>query len=299
MKQWSSIGLIQIAMNLRSEFERLLYSAVTVMVSRSLVSLAIILSLGLLISCGESSEQNLRRAAEAWDSGDYSVAAEEYEQYLAVNPTGSRSSEARFQLANIYYLNLRKYEAARSHYVAFLSHDPAHANSFAARERLAEVLAELGRSYEAIAEFENLNPQDDNERRRIRLRIAELYVDQKNYNQALTEYEKVTEAHEYDEMSEQAYQREAAIYHITRAQYQLALPLYQKLATLTKNPETRRRALYGVSDCYSAMYRFDEAIKTLREIKDEGEQPEITRRISNLEQRRREVGHAWSGRSQP
>ena len=265
------------------------------MQSRSLFTILISL---LVVSCGRSSEQNLRRAAEAWDSGDYVVAAEEYEQYLTDNPTGSRSGEARFQLANIYYLNLHRYEAARTQYVAFLSQEPSHPNSFAARERLAEVLAELGRSYEAIAEFENLNPQDDHEKRRIRLRIAELYVDQKNYNQALTEYEKVTESHEYDELSEEAYQREAAIYHIARGQYQLALPIYQKLAALTKNPETRRRALYGSSDCYSGMYRFEEAIKALREIKDESEQPEITRRISSLEQRRREAGDAWS-RSQP
>jgi len=244
--------------------------------------------------CGRSTKGSLRHASEAWDSGDYEGAAREYEHYIAENPTGPESLEARFQLANIYYLNLHKFDQARVHYAALLNEEPSHPEAFKARERLAEVLAELGRSYEAIAEFESLDAADSNERRRIRLRIAELYVDQKNYNQALTEYEKVPESGVYDEMTEQAYQREASIYHIARGQYQQALPIYQRLAAETANPETRRRALYGASDCYAGLYRFDEAIKTLHEIKDDTEQAHIKTRVAELEQQKREAAQARS-----
>ena len=246
-------------------------------------------------ACHRDVEQSLGRALEAWDSGNYKVAAEEYERYLEQNPTSEKASEARFQLANIYYFKLQRYDQARTHYSSFLERNPTHSNAQLARERLAEVFGEMGRSYEAIAEYENLNPQDANERRRIRLRIADLYFAQRNYSQALTEYEKVIEKVAYDELSEQAYLREASIYHIERTQYQQALPVYQRLASESGDPKVRVRAAYGLADCQAGLYEFDEAIKTLRAIKDEREQPDVARRVAELEQQKREAAQARSG----
>lgn len=234
----------------------------------------------------------LESAAAAWTSEDHTLAAERYEQYLARDPEGEVSQRARFQLANIYLMNLRRYDQARAHYQEFLNQAPAHADAATVRERLAEALAELGRSYEAIAEYEQLNPQETGERRRIRLRIADLYFDQKNYSQALTEYAKVTEGAEYDELSEQAYLREASIYHISRGQYKQALPTYQKIASQTGDPKVRRRALYGISDCLAGLADYNQAIATLREIEDASEQDYITRKIAELERQRREAEHA-------
>jgi tetratricopeptide (TPR) repeat protein len=261
---------------------------------RIVLCTALLFSLLASAACQRSNEQSLRDAAEAWDSGDYKAAAEEYERYLSLSPTGEESLEARFQLANIYYLNLKSYEQARTHYNEFLSQDPANRSAPLARERLGEVLAELGRSFEAISEFEGLNPADGKERRRIRLRIADLYFDQRNYSQALTEYAKVIEGAAYDELSEQAHLREASIHHIARGQYQQALPVYQKLAAESGDPKVHRTAMYGIADCYAGLFQFDEAIKALREIRDESEQPFITKRIADLEQQKRESAQARS-----
>jgi tetratricopeptide (TPR) repeat protein len=252
----------------------------------------------LIIACQKKKDASISHAVEAWDSGDYQTAAEEYERYLQVYPTGEQSVEARFQLANVYYLNLHKYEQARTHYKEFLNQTPGHANAPAARERLAEVLSELGRSYDAIAEYENLNHQDEKGRRRIRLRIADLYYDQKNYSQALTEYMKVTDLAEYDELSEQAYLREASIYHITRSQFKQAIPIYQKLADESSDANVQKRAKYGIADCYAEMLELDQAVKTLREIKDESEQSYINKRIAELESRKREAAQARSAAEQ-
>lgn len=245
--------------------------------------------------CGRDVEQSFTRAVEAWDSGNYRVAAEEYERYLEKDPASEKAAEARFQLANIYYFKLQRYDQARANYTAFLEGNPAHSNAQLARERLAEVLGEMGRSYEAIAEYENLNPQDGNERRRIRLRIADLYFAQRNYSQALTEYEKVVEKVPYDELSEQAYLREASVYHIERSQYHQAIPIYQRLASDSSDPKVRVRAAYGLADCYGGLYQFDEAIKTLRSIKEESEQADVARRVAELEQQKREAAQARSG----
>ncbi|HMG32394.1 MAG TPA: tetratricopeptide repeat protein [Blastocatellia bacterium] len=248
---------------------------------------------GLLFNCGSHGARSiLEQAEDAWDSGDYKTSAQLFEKYLEQEPAGSRAADARYQLANIYYFNLHRFDQARAQYLAFLEQDPGNQNAQVARERLAEVLGELGRSYEAIAEYENLNPQDGSERRRIRLRIADLYFAQNNYSQALTEYEKVVEGVAYDELSEQAYLREASIYHIARGQYQLALPVYEKLAASSPDGKVRVRAKYGLADCYAGMFRFEDAIKTLRSIGEGSEQAYISQRVSELEQRRREAGQA-------
>jgi tetratricopeptide (TPR) repeat protein len=265
--------------------------------SRRAESLRRILVLGclfcLLAACKRSAERTLEHAADEWDSGDYSAAAEEYEHYLERNPSGEQSLEARFKLANIYYFNLRRYEQARAHYSELLSQDSSSANAYLARERLAEALGELGRSYEAIAAYEDITPRDATERRRIRLRIADLYFDQKNYSQALTEYEKVIESAEYDEFSEQAYMREASIYN-SRSQYELSLAVYRKLIAESRDPEAQMRATYGLADCHAGLYQFDEAIKTLRSIKEEREQAHIAERIEGLETQKREAARAKS-----
>ena len=235
------------------------------------------------------------RAVEAWDSGDYQVAAEEYERYLSQRPTGDQAPQARFQLANIYYFKLQRYDQARVNYAAFIESNPTNPNAQLARERLAEVLGEMGRSFEAIAEYENLNLQEASEHRRIRLRIADLYFAQRNYSQALAEYEKVIERVPYDELSEQAYLREASVYHIERGQYQQALPVYEKLTSMSADPKVRLRAAYATAECYAGLYQFEAAIKTLRTIKEASEQTDVSRRIAELEVQKQEAASARGG----
>jgi len=261
---------------------------------RLFLMLIVALTLTFAVACKRDATSTLERATAAWDAGNYTQAAEEYERFLEHYPTGEPSLSARFKLANIYYLNLHHYEQARAHYQEFLRQDSAHTDAALARERLAEVLAELGRTYEAINEYETLNPADTSERRRIRLKIADLYFDQKNFSQALTEYQKVTDATEYDDLAEQAYLRKASIYN-TRGQYQLALDAYQKLAANSSDAQVQMRAQFGLVDCYAGLAQFDEAIKSLRAIKDEREQSHIAQRIAELEQQKREAAQAHSG----
>src|SRR2546425_7328402 len=97
------------------------------------VALSLLFCLMLVVilsgACHRDVEQSLGRAAEAWDSGDYKLAAEEYERYLEQDPTSEKASEARFQLANIYYFKLQRYDQARAHYSTFLERNPTHSNA--------------------------------------------------------------------------------------------------------------------------------------------------------------------------
>jgi tetratricopeptide (TPR) repeat protein len=255
----------------------------------------VLIVVGLVGACRYNSDGGLQRASEAWDNGEYEQSTELYEQYLERYPDGDSSLGARFKLANIYFANLHRYDRAAGHYREYLNQaSPGDPEARVVRERLAESLSELGRSYEAIAEYENISPQDQTDRRHIRLHIADIYFDQRNYSQALTEYSKITDNAEYDELSENAYLREASIYQLERKQYQQALPIYQKVSADTADPKVRRRALYNIVDCYENLFQFDEAIKTYRQIKDPSEQPYITRRIAELEQRSREAARAMT-----
>ena len=236
-------------------------------------------------------EEPLTRAAEALDADNYQLAAEELEHYIEQYPNSEKALDARYQLANIYYYNLHRPDRALINYRECLLIAPSNSESNTVRERLAEVLADMGRSFEAIAELENINFGEEQEKRRIRLRIAELYYDQKNYSQALTEYAKVTEGSAYDDLSEQAYMREASIHHIARGQYLQAIPVYETLSKETSDPEVHRRALYGLADCYAALFRFDEAIKCLREITDESDAKIVSRRIAEIERQKHEATH--------
>ena len=260
----------------------------------SICLLIIVSLLAFAVACKHGATSALERAAAAWDAGDYTQAAEEYERFLYQYPTGELSLAARLKLANIYYLNLHRYEPARAHYQELLRQDASQAEAPVARERLAEVLAELGRIYEAVAEYEKLNPSAPDERRRIRLKIAGLYFDQKDFSQALTEYQKVIDAAEYDDLSEQAYSRQASIY-ITRSQYQPALDVYQKLAANSTDAQVQTRAQFGLADCYANLSQYDEAIKALHAIKDEREHAHVAQRISELEHQKREAAQARSG----
>jgi tetratricopeptide (TPR) repeat protein len=261
---------------------------------------AILLAIvALSVFSGRGENESLKRAVEAWDAGDYQAAADEYEAFIEREPYGAWSLEARFQLANIYYLNLGRHDQALAHYREFLNHNPSNPDADTARERMAEILAEFGRAYEAIAEYEKLAGLDQSDRRRLRLRIADLYFDQRNYSQALTEYEKVHQGADYDELSEQAFLREASIHHIAREQYQQALPFYQKIAAQSADVETRRRAIYGMADCYAGLFQFDEAIEALRQVEDDGEQSYVSKRTAELEQKRKDAALARSKVEQP
>ncbi|PYP87110.1 MAG: hypothetical protein DMF61_10715 [Blastocatellia bacterium AA13] len=272
----------------RGRRKRRVIAASTGAAALLLIALALFL---VLRSSKRDVEGILNQALSDWDSGDYEAAADQYEKLLRQAPASTASTEARLQLANIYYLKLHRNERAALLYQQFLAQSPSHPNAAVARERLAEVLADLGRSYESIAEYEGLSPQDQAERRRIRLRIADLYYNQNNLSQALTEYAKVSSSDEFDEYSEQACTREASIYHLARAQYAAAVPFYQKLASSSSDPKARRRALYGLADCYTALYKFDEALRVLQEIRDPDQQSYLQKKAGEVEQRRRESVH--------
>ena len=232
----------------------------------------------------------LERARSAAEDQDYSTAAAAYEEYLAEAPEEPEAEEARFRLADIYYIKLKQYERARDHYAALLEQYPGSEHDYDARRRLAEVNVELRNPVEAIAQYERLvaDHPHTGERRKVRVAIADLYFDSNDVSQAEIEYKRVIAGAPYDELTEHSLLRMASIYRKIRGQHERALELYDRVAASTPDPVVRRQALYSLSEAYAELFRFDKAIATLGRIDDPAEAEYVARRVAELERQRRE-----------
>ena len=238
--------------------------------------------------CGVSSRSSIERARDAWRDQDYAAAAQAYEEYLATEPVGDEAADARFTIADVYYHNLKQYDLARDHYAAYLAAYPTGARAYEARKRLAEVNVELKNLPEAIAQYERLLVEHPNppEWRLIRSTIADLYYRIEDFNQADVEYTKIVENASYDELTEQALLRLASIAHKVRSRGDVALPMYERVATSSQDPAVRKASLKSLSEVYADMFRFDEAIATLKRIDDPSEVEYVAKRTSELEKQR-------------
>lgn len=251
-------------------------------------------------ACGLQRTSARERAKEAWVDQDYASAAAAYEEYLSSDPHGPEAEEAEFALADIYFHNLKRYDLARDRYTLFLGHSPTSAHAYEARQRLAEVLVETKAIPDAIAQYETLLEEhpDTPDRRKIRTIIADLYFQKGDISQSEIEYDRVVAGVPYDELTEQALLRLAAIYHLIRGQEERAIPAYDQVAQSTDDPAVRRSALYSLSETYASLFRYDEAIKTLERIDDPAEAGYVAQRAAELERQKREHADApevdWS-----
>src|SRR5947207_1235085 len=103
----------------------------------------------LLTGCGRHGAL-LDQAQAAWDSGDYASAVARYEEFLKDNPRHEQAAVVRFQVGNIYYLNLRQYDRAIQHYIHLLEDFPHAPQAVLTTQRLAECYVALGTRREAI-----------------------------------------------------------------------------------------------------------------------------------------------------
>lgn len=230
------------------------------------------------------------RARLAWDEQNYPVAAEAYEEFLASAPQGHDAEEAEFLLADIYNHNLKQFDRARDHYTAFLERYPSSPHAYEARERLAEVYVELKNLPEAVAQYELLSQEfpDSPDHRKTRATIAYLYFDRNEFDQAEIEYGRVLENAPYDPLTEHALLRLASIYHLVRNQDEKSLAVYDRVADSTNDAAVRRSALYSLSEAYARLFRFDEAIATLKRITEPDEAGYVATRIEELERQKKE-----------
>jgi tetratricopeptide (TPR) repeat protein len=232
----------------------------------------------------------LDSAQTAWDKADYAAAADYYEQFLKESPESDKAEFARLRVATIYLRDLKQYERAIEHYIHFIEEFPKSPDIIQARVQLATCYGLTRKYREAISEYEGVLPKikDGNERRRLRLNIADMYFDLNDRGQALAEYLKVVEGAPYDNLTERAYLRIGGI-RLLRDEYEDAIPAYQTVASYTKDPMIRRAARFGLADCYVRTLQYDLAIRTLEQTEPDPKSPNyIQKRIASIREQRRQ-----------
>ncbi|MDQ3013292.1 MAG: tetratricopeptide repeat protein [Acidobacteriota bacterium] len=239
------------------------------------------------------------QAQAAWDRGDYPTAAQAYEEYLTKTPQGDKAAFARLRAATVYRRDLKQYDRAIQHYLHFIEDFPKSPEIYQARLSLAECYAATQKFREAISEYENALPAAQDlaaqnlkdgikEKRRIRLKIADLYYELKDLGQAQAEYQKVTADAAYDDLYELAFLQIGGI-HLLRDEFDEAIPAYRTVAENTGDKALRRMARFRLADCYERTFQYDLAVQTLRETEADPAAPNyISQRVAAIEEEARQ-----------
>jgi tetratricopeptide (TPR) repeat protein len=232
----------------------------------------------------------LDSAQAAWDRADYAAAAAYYEQFLKENPESDKAEFARMRAATVCQRDLKQYDRAIEHYIHFIEEFPKSPDIIQARVQLGACYGLTRKYREAISEYEGILPKikDVNERRRLRLSIADMYFDLNDRGQALAEYQKVVADAPYDNLSEPAFLKIGGI-RLLRDEYDDAIPVFQRVAVYTKDPTVRREARFRVADCYERTLQYDLAIRTLEQTEPDPKSPSyIQKRIAGIRDQRRQ-----------
>jgi len=232
----------------------------------------------------------LDNAQAAWDRADYAAAADYYEQFLKESPQSDKAEFARLRAATVCQRDLKQYDRAIQHYIHFIEEFPKSPDIVQARMQLGACYGLINRHREAIGEYEGVLPKigDGNERRRLRLNIADMYFDLNDRGQALAEYQKVVADTPYDGLAERAYLRIGGI-RLLRDEYEDAIPAYETVAANTKDQVVRRAARFGMADCYERTFQYDRAVQTLEQTEPDPKSPDyIQQRIANVREQQRQ-----------
>ena len=232
----------------------------------------------------------LDSAQAAWDRAEYGVAADYYERFLKENPQSDKAEFVRLRVATICQRDLKQYDRAIQHYIHFIEEFPGSPDIVQARTQLGGCYGLSNRHREAIAEYEGVLPKinDENERRRLRLSIADMYIELNDRGQALAEYQKVVANAPYDDLAERAHLRIGGI-RLLRDEYEDAIPAYETVVANTRDKMVRRSARLGIADCYERTLQFDKAIQMLEQTEPDPKAPEyIQQRIANIREQQRQ-----------
>ena len=238
-------------------------------------------------SC-RSRDALLTQAQTAWDNKDYAAATLSYEEFLKENHPSEQAAEIHFKVANIYYLNLKKYDQAAEHYIRLIEDFPKFSSIEQSYQRLAECYAEMKKIREAIGEYEKLLiafPETEN-KRKIRMAIAELYYEN-DKSQALVEYQKVVKDFPYDALSEKAYLKIGGV-RILRNEFEEAQVIFRAVIENTTDPMIRRQTRDRLADCLENTSKHEEAIQILEQTEADPKDPNYFKtRIAGIRERQK------------
>lgn len=257
-------------------------------------------------ACSRFEAHLFGKAEGAQRVGSFAQAIEYYRQYLQKYPNGEFAEKSRYNLGNIYYLNLRDSAKAQEAYERFLEKYPTSQYAFTVGERLAELyerdLQDYRKAIEVLEQISLRTPSRE-DWRRVRFEIADDYFRLDEFDQAIIEFKKLIADQPAEHRSDEARLKLAAIYEI-RKQWANAVDQLQEVVDRTNCGECRRHAQFEIVDCLASQEHYSQAIAALKQISPRLEDRDfMVQRMANLEERRRERGSPreidWKKRGRP
>lgn len=214
----------------------------------------------VLAGCGDPSEELFAEARRAIEADEYETAARLYQELTIQAPDSPRAAEARFELAQIYYLRIRDAEAAKDSLVELLQDYPGSIVDIDARRLLARLYEEDFQDPQRAAKlYRGLLAEklDENVRRETWLRIANCHYRMSEFDASANAY-RLALALPYHPDSDSAYMRLANLEWLGGSADE-SLRLLRSLEERTSNDDYRHEAMLSEVEVLMSLGRFPAA----------------------------------------
>lgn len=252
---------------------------------------AIALALGaLLAGCSSDAREIMGQAEACWRKGDYENAIRFNRQAIANAPRSKEAAQALLKIGTIYYRNLRQIRDAINTFNHLAAQFPGAPEEYEARLLLAEIYAnEVGDLTQAIAEYDRLLTWPKlRDREEIEFRRADAYFKSNDFDRALRELQGIQESGVTGHLADQISLKIGNIYLIQK-RYEDALPPFERVAHCP-SAECRRHAILGMAEAYEGLFDFDKAIEAVRQLDATPEnQARIREEVARLEAARKKA----------
>ena len=228
---------------------------------------AIALVIGaLLTGCSSDARDIMGQAEASWRKGDYENAIRFNRQAIASAPQSKEAAQALLKIGTIYYRNLRQIRDAINTFNHLAAQFPGAPEEYQARFLLAEIYAnEVGDLTQAIAEYDRLLTWPKlQDREEIEFRRADAYFKSNDFDRALRELQRIQESGVTGHLADQIALKIGNIYLIQK-RYEDALPPLERV-THSPSAECRRHAILEMAEAYEGLFDFDKAIGAVRQL---------------------------------
>jgi len=225
---------------------------------RWLVALLLILGLG----CDASPQRNMDLAAKRMDQGDYLGAAREYERMVEAFPKSRLAGDAYYWLGILYFHYLDDPQNSLEAFRGVVEQFPSNENAASALYSMGELYEKkLGDARSAITTYQRLLVPGQNQSlsEKAHFRIAEIYFDLRELDQARTEWEAFIRKNPRSPQNGEALYRISGTYYIQK-RYEKAFQHYQSLATQYPSSPLFLEAKYKMANCLDEMRRYRESL---------------------------------------
>lgn len=228
----------------------------------------VLLLLVLGFGCDASPQSNMDLAADRMDQGDFLGAAREYEGVVGSFPEHRLAGDAYYWLGLLYFHYLDDPQNSLEAFRGLVEKFPSNENTPSALFSMGELYEKkLGDPRSAITTFQRLlvPGQDPSLAEKAHFRIAEIYFDLRELDQARTEWEAFIRKNPKSPQNGEALYRISGTYFIQK-RYEEAYQHYQSLATKYSSSPLFLEAQYKMANCLDEMRRYRESLEIYESI---------------------------------